>query len=219
VIGLRTDPLLQPALAPEDCLKYDPSWPLTDAESHGTEMSGVALFGDQLPGLLLSDEPVTLAHRLESVKIMPPPPRQNEPRLYGAITAQAVYRIESQRPTRRRSYCLAITTDGTDRGKPTSWSGEMDQLCAGVGDGNRRLAFVSAGNAAVEHHDRYPDSNDSDPIQDPAQAWNAITVGADTSCVQFSQQQFPGYQPLGKPGDLSPSSSIPVSGRRPFGLC
>lgn len=209
--GVVINPLLQPALAPEDCLKYDPSWPLTDAESHGTEMSGVALFGDQLSDLLLTSDAVTLAHRLESVKIVPPPPRQNEPRLYGAITAQAAYRIESQRPTRRRAFCLAITTDGTDRGKPTSWSGEIDQLCAGVGDGNRRLVFISAGNAASEHRCRYPDSNDTDAIQDPAQAWNAITVGACTSRWQFPQQQFPGYQPLGKPGDLSPSSTTSLA--------
>ncbi len=216
--GVVIHPLLQPALAPKDCLKYDPSWPLTDAESHGTEMSGVALFGDQLSDLLLSNEGVTLAHRLESVKIMPPPRRQNDPRLYGAITAQAVYRIESQQPTRQRAFCLAITTDGTDRGKPTSWSGEIDQLCAGVGDGNRRLVFISAGNAAVEHHDRYPDSNDTDPIQDPAQAWNAITVGGHTDCVQFSQQQFPGYQPLAAPGDLSPSSTTSLSWFRQWPL-
>ena len=41
--GVVLNPLLQTALAPEDCLRYDPSWPLTDSEPHGTEMAGVAL--------------------------------------------------------------------------------------------------------------------------------------------------------------------------------
>ena len=107
--GVVLNPLLQTALAPEDCLKYDPSWPLTDSEPHGTEMAGVALFGDQLARLLLSRDPVTIRHRLESVKVLPPSPQRNDPRLYGAITAQAVYRIESQAATRPRAFCMAIT--------------------------------------------------------------------------------------------------------------
>ena len=183
--GVVLNPLLRNAPAPEDCLKYDPSWPLTDSEPHGTEMAGVALYGDSFAGLLLSRDPVTLRHRLESVKILPPPPQRNDPRLYGAITAQAVYRTESQAPTRPRAFCMAITTDGRDQGKPSSWSGEIDQLCAGVGDGNRRLVFISAGNADINQRNRYPESNDTDPIQDPAQAWNATTVERTPTLCSF----------------------------------
>src|SRR4051794_11979121 len=86
--GGGTAPLIRPALSPEDALKYDPTWPLTDGETHGTEMAGVALYGDELSHLLQDVGPVQLRHRLESVKILPPPPRENDPRLYGAITAQ-----------------------------------------------------------------------------------------------------------------------------------
>jgi hypothetical protein len=216
--GVVANPLLSPALAREDCLKYDPAWPLTDNEPHGTEMAGIALFGGQLASLLVGTDSVTLRHRLESVKILPPRPRQNDPRLYGAITARAVYKVESQAPTRPRAVCMTVTTDGTDRGKPSSWSGEIDQLCAGVGDGNRRLFFVSAGNSADDQYHKYPDSNDVDPIQDPAQAWNAITVGAHTECVQFSQQQFPGYKPLAPAGDLSPCSTTSLTWFRDWPL-
>ena len=216
--GVVRNPLLQTALAIEDCLKYDPSWPLTDSEPHGTEMAGIALFADQLAQLLLSRDPVTIRHRLESVKILPPRPQSNNPRLYGAITAQAAYRIESQAPTRPRVFCMAVTTDGRDQGKPSSWSGEIDQLCAGVGDGNRRLIFISAGNTAAEQRLRYPESNDTDPIQDPAQAWNAITVGAYTDCVQFPQQQFEGCRPLARAGDLSPSSTTSLTWFRDWSM-
>lgn len=206
--GVVLHPLIEPALSEEDCLKYHPDWPLTDSESHGTEMAGVALFGSKLADLLLGTDHVSFRHRLESVKILPPAPQINEPELYGAIMAQAVYQVESQAPTRPRAFCMAITTDGTDRGKPSSWSGEIDQLCAGVGDEtHRRLIFISAGNAAADQLHRYPDSNDTDSIQDPAQAWNAITVGASTDFVQFPTQEFPDYRPVAYAGDLSPSST------------
>ncbi|HEV2947523.1 MAG TPA: S8 family peptidase, partial [Gemmataceae bacterium] len=216
--GIVLNPLLEPALGAGDCLKYDPSWPLTDQATHGTEMAGVALYGDALADHLAAGHPVTLQHRLESVKVLPPRPGQNEPRLYGAIIAQATYRIESQAPTRPRSLCMAITADGKDHGRPTSWSGEIDQLCAGVGDGNRRLFFISAGNTDVNQRHRYPASNDTDSVQDPAQAWNAITVGAYTQLSRFSEQHFSGYRPLAPPGDLAPSSTTSLSWNRDWPL-
>ena len=52
----------------------------------------------ELGPLLASPEPVTLRHRLESVKILPPV-GANEPDLYGAITAQATSRPEIQEPS------------------------------------------------------------------------------------------------------------------------
>jgi len=212
--GVAHHPLVRPALAPEDALAYDPTWPLVDSITHGTEMAGIALYGDQLPELLQGNEPVVLRHRLESVKILPTPPRQNEPRLFGAITAQSAYRIESQAPTRTRAFCMAVTTDGRDQGLPSSWSGEVDQLCAGVGDGHRRLMVLSAGNIAPEDHGRYPAANDTDPIQDPAQSWNALTVGAFTEYAQFPQGMYPGHLPLARPGDLSPSSTTSLTWAR-----
>jgi subtilisin family serine protease len=74
------------------------------------------------------------------------------------------------------------------------------------------LFFISAGNTDPNQRHRYPDSNDRDNVQDPAQAWNAITVGASTDRVMFDQNQFPGYVPIAQePGDLSPSSTTSLS--------
>ena len=179
-------------------------------------MAGVALFGSRLAELLAGNETVELRHRIESVKVLPPPPRRNdEPRLYGHITAQAIGRVEITAPVRNRSFCMAITTDGKDRGRPSSWSGVIDQLCAGITDENPRLFFISAGNTDPNQRHLYPDSNDRDNVHDPAQAWNAITVGASTDRVMFDQNQFPGYVPIAKePGDLSPSSTTSLSWER-----
>ncbi|HEX4132900.1 MAG TPA: S8 family serine peptidase, partial [Pirellulales bacterium] len=59
------------------------------------------------------------------------------------------------------------------------------------------------GNSDPNQRHQYPDSNDTDGVQDPAQAWNAITVGACTSRVLFDQSQFPGYEPIASVGDLT----------------
>jgi hypothetical protein len=214
--GIVENPLVRPALEPDDCHRFDPNWPLADSSTHGTEMAGVVLYGDRLAELLAGNDAVALRHRLESVKVLPPPPHGNEPRLYGHITAQAISRIEIAKPDRKRSFCMAITTDGRDRGRPSSWSGVIDHVCAGISDENPRLFFISAGNTDPDQRHRYPDSNDTDNVQDPAQAWNAITVGACTDRVLFDQHQFPGYAPLAPCGDLSPSSTTSVSWDRPW---
>jgi hypothetical protein len=212
--GVVGNPLVRPALVAEDCHRFAPNWPLADTSTHGTEMAGVALYGNRLADLLTGGELVTLRHRLESVKVLPPPPRHNEPRLYGHVTAQAISRVEIAQPDRKRSFCMAITADGRDRGKPSSWSGVIDQLAAGISDEHPRLFFISAGNTDPSQRHHYPNSNDTDNVQDPAQAWNAVTVGACTDYWRFDRQEFPGYAPLAPPGDLSPSSTTSVSFER-----
>jgi hypothetical protein len=213
--GVVENPLVRPALEPEDCHRYDPNWPLADSSTHGTEMAGVILYGDRLAELLAGNDPVSLRRRLESGKVLPPH-GGNEPRLYGHITAQTISRVEIAKPDRKRLFCMGITTDGRDRGRPSSWSGVIDQLCAGISDENPRLFFISAGNTDPNQRHRYPDSNDTDNVQDPAQAWNVITVGACTDRVLFDQQKFAGYAPLAACGDLSPSSTTSVSWDRPW---
>jgi hypothetical protein len=209
--GVVGHTLVKPALHPSDCHRFDPSWPLTDSTTHGTEMAGVILYGRRLAELLAGIDTVTLRHRLESVKILPPPPHRNRPRLYGRITSQAVSSVEISRPERKRVFCMAITTDGRDRGRPSSWSGVIDQLSAGISDGNPRLFILSAGNSDPSQRHLYPNSNDTDNVQDPAQAWNALTVGASTDCVLFDRTKFPGYLPIAPCDDLSPSSTTSLS--------
>ena len=161
--GVVENPLVRPALDPGDCHRFDPNWPLADTSPHGTEMAGVILYGDRLAELLDGTDSVALRHRLESVKVLPPR-GSNEPRLYGHITAQATSRVEIAEPERKRSFCMPLTTDGRDRGRPSSWSGVVDQLCASISDQNPRLFFVSAGNSDPDQRHRYPDSNDTDNV-------------------------------------------------------
>jgi len=219
-------PLLGTSLAPPDLHAWDPTWGTHDHDGHGTEMAGLALLGD-LSVSLLTAQRVGLRHRLESVKILPPK-GDNPPHLYGAITAEAVARVEIQAPDRRRGFSLSITAlDDRDRGQPSSWSAAIDAIAAGRSfeptkqgleylsedeDGPRRLFAVSAGNVddmAIDHLTR----SDTEAVHDPAQAWNALVVGACTNLVTLDTKDpsLTGWSPLARPGDLSPYSTTSVT--------
>jgi subtilisin family serine protease len=210
----RGHPLLAPALAPTDVHTYDPTWPGGDIDGHGTKMAGTALYGDLMP-LLAGNGPVPLTHRLESVKILPDG-GQNEPRLYGAITVESVARAEVGAPQRRRAVCLAVTSDiGTNRGRPSSWSAAIDQLC--FDEDHRRLILISAGNIREGiSKEGYPSRNETETIENPGQAWNAITVGAYTEKSNIVDPTFAGWEPLAPVGELCPTSRTSLNWERPW---
>ena len=174
----RAHILIEPTLAEADMAAVKAEWGVADSPyGHGTGMAGLALFGDLAPHLAGVDVP-SLSHRLESVKILPPDGFDpTEERLYGAYTKQAVALPETERPDRRRVFCLAVTNEERTGKRPTTWSAAIDQEAAGVTEvGERvppRLFVVSAGNAPSEiATDRIADP-DMLEIEDPAQAWNA----------------------------------------------
>jgi hypothetical protein len=225
--------LLAASLSPDDCHACDPSWNTDDHKGHGTEMAGLALFGD-LGEVVRSTGPVHLRHRLESVKFLPPV-GANPPELYGAVTATAASLVEIQAPERRRVFALATTTDGDTAddtrpinvGQPSSWSAAVDALAAGLSiettaDGmvfldeeeaaSTRLFVISAGNVN-EFQDEYLDRCDLEPVEDPAQAWNALTVGSHTELTELDPGEagYDGYTPLAPHGELSPYSRTSVA--------
>jgi hypothetical protein len=232
----REHPLLDASLSPADCHTCDPAWTSDDHDGHGTEMAGLALFG-RLDDAVLGSGNARLAHRLESVKVLPPPPGSTPPQLYGAVTATAASLVEIERPARRRVFALAITADWQadsvdakrQLGQPTSWSAAIDALAAGleidVDDSGllflnetelaaRRLFLISAGNVDLIEDDHLARS-DVEPIEDPAQAWNALTVGAYTDLIDASSAPgFDGWTPLAPRGELSPFSRTAVAFER-----
>ncbi len=207
-------PLIMLALAEEDQQVWDGGHNVEDIgmqwHGHGTEMSGVALYGD-LTEVLVSSGQVELLHRLESVKILPDR-GDNKPDLYGYITATAVGRIEVQSPQRPRVYCLAVTSGGDHwRGHPSSWSAKIDDLAYGDSD-DHRLIIISAGNIWVFYPaTEYLDQNDTATIEDPAQAWNALTVGAITEKCTITHPDFQGWKIMAHAGDLSPLSRTSIN--------
>jgi hypothetical protein len=209
-------PLLKPVLNSVDMHTYNPTWGINDHHSHGTEMAGLALYGD-LTDTLSSNDPVALSHCLESVKILPTNSGQNEQHLYGYITAEAIYRAEITAPQRQRTICMAVTTtDFRDRGQPSSWSAKLDELSSGANDEQRRLIIVSAGNTELQYRHNFPNSNETDGIHDPGQAWNVLTVGAFTEKCSIDSHTYPDWRVVAEHGDLSPSSCTSIIWQKPW---
>jgi hypothetical protein len=242
--GVHQDhPILRSSLAADDCHACDPGWGVDDRHGHGTEMAGIALYGD-VGNAVVSGGPIRLRHGLESVKIMQRP-GTNPPPLWGALTATATSAVEVQAPTRRRAFGMAVSAvrnpvadaeaAGIRLGQPTSWSAAVDALAAGLAiettdDGmvfldegeerERRLFLLAAGNVDADSwEDRHLDRSDVEPIEDPGQAWNALTVGAYTDAVAFDRDEggYDGWTPLASRGELSPHSrtSVPFSRQWP----
>ncbi len=201
----RGHPLLEPAIAAEHVLAVDPNWSGADVSGHGTEMAGLALYGC-LTEVLGGAEPIELRHCIESVKILPDG-GAHDPNLWGHVTIQSAARIEIVAPERsRRVFSLTVTAEGRDEGAPSSWSAAIDQLCAGDDASGPRLLIVAAGNLPLEDRHEYPARNFVSGVEDPAQSWNALTVGAFTELASVGQTAYSGWQAVAPAGGLSPSS-------------
>ncbi len=200
-------PLLRPVLPDADKHTVKPEWGTHDHEGHGTLMAGTAAYGDLLAHLQ-DNRALEIEHGLESAKILPPPPNQTAKHLWGCYTAQGVSLAEIQAPAKKRVICMAVTSENSgQRGRPSSWSGAIDELAAGVLDSRQRLFILSAGNVELFDLHNYPQASLTKEVMDPAQAWNALTVGAFTNKTRISDPTLAGYRPLAEVGGLSPFSS------------
>lgn len=230
----RTHVLLAESLDPQD-LQTVIGTSGFDTEGHGTAMAGLALFGHELDRHLSGNHQVVLRHRLESVRIKPTSSeRQHDPLAFGDVTAQAVSlpEVTSGRP---RVFCLPVTVDGDTPGtpgQPSLWSATVDALAVGtsvVRDGHElqllappdagaaRLIVVSAGN--VDHFvAQHLNESDTSAVLDPAQAWNALTVGAYTEMSDPpTDPAYAGWTTVAASGELSPHSRTSLLfGTRPW---
>lgn len=199
-----------------DC--WNPDWPHYDTytlhgpfNDHGSLQAGLALFGN-LQETLMGVESITLSHCVESARIFPPI-GNNDPELYGAITVGTAAKVEAANPDLPRVYSLAVTASPEDiSGQPSSWSSEIDLYSSGMFDDYQRLFVISTGN--IRDLDVYPDYWDQvhlSEIEDPAQSWNALTVGAYTELTTNDDPTFADWAPVARAGDASPSTRSAVN--------
>src|SRR6185312_15948732 len=131
------------------------------------------------------------------------------PELYGAITTEAIGRAEAAEPHRYRIVCCAITAENSGQGgRPSSWSAAIDSVAFGAFD-TQRLIVLAAGNIRdrqVSWVMDYLERNDTAEVESPAQAWNALTVGAYTEKLNIREPQFVGWNAVAPAGDLCPAS-------------
>ena len=212
----RGHPLLADLLDERDHDTVRAEWGKDDhyRNGHGTQMAGLAAYGDLTP-VLDSSESVRLTHWLESVKVLP---RfgSNEPEHYGLITQEAISLAEINAPERQRVFALAVTApdspDFTELGKPTAWSAALDSHTSGAmdDDDTKRLVCVSGGNVWLQNRNEYPSKNELTSLEDPAQSWNVLTVAASTAMdivTDHNGDIVPDATCIAPRGGLSPHSA------------
>ena len=98
-------------------------------------------------------------------------------------------------------------------GRPSSWSSAVDKISFGkVYDPMvPQLIVVSGGNVdyltSASIIEDYPTKNELESIHDPAQAYNALTIGSYTRMDRIDQNVWRGFAALAPNGGMSPSNS------------
>lgn len=204
--------LLEDFLPDSQMDTINPDWGTADNSrfGHGTSMAGLALFGDLTEPLGGSDS-ISVFHHLESVKIIERS-APNNPALYGSITIEAVNRAFLLGPNRRRVFCMAITLDDEmQTGTPSSYSSSIDKVTFGSEGEEKELMIVSAGNLQIADSSLYPSENIVSPVQDPAQAFNALTVGAISEKDRVTEHAYSQLPVLAQRYAMSPYTRTSVA--------
>ncbi|MFK5981085.1 MAG: S8 family peptidase [Rhizobiaceae bacterium] len=204
-------PLIAPVLDDLDLHTVEPAWGTDDVVGHGTAMAGLTLMGN-LALVLDSGEAIEVGHRIESIKLLSNDGgNTGNAQHHGYLTTEAVARPEIVAPYRPRIFGMAITArDNRDRGRPSAWSAALDKLASDMDAENDspRLFVVSAGNVIDPNAwGEYPESNTSDGIHDPGQAWNVLTIGAYTELTHITEPDCENYTPVAESGGMSPFST------------
>lgn len=211
------NPLLSSYCSAEKSECWDARWDHFDTpgnayNDHGSRQAGLVLYGLELQELLFSNSVFEAPYHIESARIFPPV-GSNDPELYGAVTIDTANKIEIQSPNWNRVYSMAVTAQPSGpSGLPSSWSAEIDYYSSGYQDEKQRLFIISAGNNIDLRTDiDYWDQVHLSEIEDPAQSWNAITVGACTFLTGVDDPTFKGWSPFSHPGDIAPSSRSSIN--------
>ena len=191
---------------------------------HGTGMAGIATYFN-LEEALESNSSMEINHKLESVRFVDDQIK-NDVELYADVTSKAISLAEISKPNNKRVIAMPVTAgfdlnaDKKDKryfrgdGKPTSWSAGIDNLALGnygAEHTDSRLIIISAGNTEcyeIEEVDDYKAAVATHSVEDPAQSWNALTVGAFTDKFGITEDPlYKSFIPLVEKGSYSPVTS------------
>lgn len=190
-----------------------------DVDGHGTQVAGVALHGSSI-GDVLTNGSAKAPHWVQSIKVTTSESDSRDEgarATWGPMTVAAVEQAEATAAqVGHRVYAMAVTAEKNPL-VPTSWSQAVEQIA--YNDGKGRVFCISAGNADsgdVRVIGGYPQLNLVQPMQDPAHAWNALTIGAFTMLDQLPKDdRYKGYSAVAPVGGISPhSSSKPLDATR-----
>jgi Subtilase family len=221
--GIATHhPLLKPALlSATTASELIPS--PEDTHGHGTKMAGLALYRDL--GAAVERGSFQATHWLQSSRLLVRPgvgtAADDNYDKWPILTLGAVQSAENADPRPRdRVFALAITRTMQEPPLegllPTLWSQAIDQIAHH--DGHGRLLVVSAGNARDQQWlalaEQHPQLQLSEKIHQPAQAMNALTVGAYTGRVELpgTKEYADAKVVATRPGGISPFTSTGLAG-------
>ncbi|ENU80166.1 hypothetical protein F975_01920 [Acinetobacter sp. ANC 3789] len=220
--GVNHDhPLIEKFIFGSNSVSYDPTWPVYDLKPkygtnsynpHGSMQAGIAIYGD-LKQCVISTNQIHINHIIESGRIFPPK-GNNNPELYGSLTIQTAHKVEiTNHHIKHRIFSLAITAEGDNTGKPTSWSGAIDKFTFGeLPDKNKSLFIISTGNNRhLQPNMNLWDQAHLAKIEDPAHSWNALTIGSFTNLTTVLDHKMKGWALLSKAGDLCPTTRTSVN--------
>lgn len=180
---------------------YDPH-NVYDRKCHGVGMASLALYGD-LADVINQPSPDPVVADLVSVKITHDDDKgQYSNKLYAIESQEA---IGQARNNEASILCSAVTTPIESDSKPTSWSAAIDEALYNDGACDSML-LLSAGNVTDNRGMAYPDYLYLSPVLDPAQSWNALTVGAFTQKILLSNQNKQGASIVAPSNGISPFS-------------
>lgn len=205
-------PLLRDFLPESNLYTWNDAWGKEDGArygGHGTGMAGLALYGDMMDSLA-SSERVQIYHALESFKLLPNSNHENDPEMYGLMYIQGCSVPFIDRPNNLRVFCLSVTNEHfAFNGRPSVHSAALDRIAFGKEDEGMepQLVLVSGGNVEIGSASDFPDKNFLESIKDPAQAFNALTVGSYTRMDRIDADIWPGWHPIAASGEMAPSNS------------
>lgn len=182
-----------------------------DSHGHGTRMAGLAAY-PELAGQLTNGGPVRPRCNLQNGRLIAGDDGP-EPEFMLERTENAILDLEAVQ-TPRRIFSLSVGARTRNPGDGTAWGVAVDQLA--FDGGNGRLICVAAGNRPLRglpSPNDYPAANLVDGLTSPAEALNALTVGAVTDLHRLEHDDG-NRLPLAAAGELCPVACCDIGGRR-----
>lgn len=171
--------------------------PSTDNE-HTTAVGSLVSFGDLSEAI--NTNKISVPFKIESVQLTDERVC-HERELWGRLTEEAVNKTLSD----KNLYVMTISAENisTHYGEPTSWSAKIDDICFE----DKKIFSLAVGNIYENiNKEEYENYQEQSCIENPAQSWNSIAIGAFTNMDNHERCLESNVYPLVRKGDLSPYS-------------
>lgn len=198
----RVHPLLSPYLPEDRCHSALADGNLRDRANHGTGMAGLVLYGD-LTETIYDREIKPVTSELVSVKVIADQTNPDATDDHTAIILEDAIRQSEEDGAHLMT--LAVTAEDSKEAIATATSAAVDETLYNGGN-PESLLLVSAGNVDRSEGVGYPEFLWINSVKDPAQSWNALTVGAFTEKIMIDDAEYEGRQIVAPRGGISPFS-------------